>query len=756
MLGFLRRLSVAASPAAGFTVAVLVAGTLITREDVAWWDLLQYAGCLIALITFPGTIAWRLLWTGGRGTLLEHVVFGTVLGIVLQSPVYLLGVAIGAPRLTALLPLGTAVLVLLSRDRRRLLAPPTDPVGRLVAWTFAAASSYVLIWQTQVGWAFAPAWGRAPADPIPDQAFHLALVSELRHHALPSTPYLSGEPLPYHWLVNQFLAAMSWWARAPTWVLLDRLLLPTCVLLVLAATAAIGNRVTGRAGGGALAVTILAFVGDLSPFRSSWLWSDFDERFLAYFDPASPSLQFSVAMLLMLTMVVLHVLRTSVVGRRDLVLLCLATMLVPLAKGSALPLAIGGLACVVAHGLVLRPVRRRYLALLGFTGLVLVLWQLTVFQGAPGLEFHPLHLSGWAAGNLGLGGPFGVGQVPATPEVMVFATVGMLVSWLASAAGIVGFARGGAWRDPRPVFLVGSGLAGIVVALTFGHAGRAEDYFVRTTPALLAIASAWGLVLLVKDRPRRTASGLILGGMGGGFLLAAAAIVTAPGVVPDLTRENQHQLLALMLRPYAVISIGLLLLAGVLWWIVRRGRLGRAAALAVLLATVVGLGLVRVPGTFRAVGAPPPAYVGGPVQASIGSGAIGAATWIRDHSDVGDLLATNAHFVRPGSQDNRRFWLAALAERRVLVEGWGYTERAARTSVTSASPYTVPFWDSTLLDGNDAAFTEPSEERLDFLRDRGVRWLFVDDRFPVDLERLQQHAGLRFHAGDYWVLELPE
>ena len=77
---------------------------------------------------------------------------------------------------------------------------------------------------------------------------------------------------------------------------------------------------------------------------------------------------------------------------------------------------------------------------------------------------------------------------------------------------------------------------------------------------------------------------------------------------------------------------------------------------------------------------------------------------MRAHAAPGDELATNEHLSSTGS--NRVFWLAANAERRVLVEGWGYTERIS-SRYGALRSLAAPFWDPAKLRINDAAFDVP-------------------------------------------------
>src|SRR5215218_2478646 len=105
-----------------------------------------------------------------------------------------------------------------------------------------------------------------------------------------------------------------------------------------------------------------------------------------------------------------------------------------------------------------------------------------------------------------------------------------------------------------------------------------------------------------------------------------------------------------------------------------------------------------------------------------------AARWLRQNSNPGGLIATNAHCIieRAGLCDSRHFWLAALSERPVLIEGWSYSNPANRIALTTGTnPSLIPYWDREGLAVNDAAFTTPSPAAIERLRKAGVRWLYA-------------------------------
>ena len=122
-----------------------------------------------------------------------------------------------------------------------------------------------------------------------------------------------------------------------------------------------------------------------------------------------------------------------------------------------------------------------------------------------------------------------------------------------------------------------------------------------------------------------------------------------------------------------------------------------------------------------------------PAGRPIAPGALDAGRWLRAHSDVDDLVATNVHCRKEykGKCDHRHFWMSAYSERRFLVESWGYTATANQGIPTfNDTWYYYPYWNSSLLADNDRLFSNPTKANADILKEKyGVRWLFVDGRF---------------------------
>jgi hypothetical protein len=139
-------------------------------------------------------------------------------------------------------------------------------------------------------------------------------------------------------------------------------------------------------------------------------------------------------------------------------------------------------------------------------------------------------------------------------------------------------------------------------------------------------------------------------------------------------------------------------------------------------------------------------------------GALTVARWLREHSRPDDLVATNAH-CRWGLEDpcdSRHSWVAALAERRVLVEGWTYTTLNLNSWRPGLLVQNIPFWDEERIRLNDAAFDTPSRETIGLLRRRyGVGWLFVDERLVRSTSTIGEFADLQARSGDYALYRVP-
>jgi hypothetical protein len=135
-----------------------------------------------------------------------------------------------------------------------------------------------------------------------------------------------------------------------------------------------------------------------------------------------------------------------------------------------------------------------------------------------------------------------------------------------------------------------------------------------------------------------------------------------------------------------------------------------------------------------------------------------AARWLRSRSDPSDVVVTNMHCLGPVSYDarcaSRHFWLAALAERDVLVEGWAYSAPSPEVA-PGFTGISDPFWDPDLIAANDAAIYAPSARTVEWLRSHSAEWVFVDRRVAPESPELDEYLDLVLERGRFAVYRVP-
>ncbi len=728
------------------------AAVLLRGSGVESVPILRFGADVLLTITVPGVLGLRLLVRSTSRTWLEDLTFGSLFGYVLQLPVYLLGLVVGVPLLPAVAPVVAVTLCLAHPRRRELLRPEHEPAQPALIWGLSAVAAYLLTWSARYLWAAAPLTTAGKSMPQVDRPYHLAIVTELRHHFPPQLAFVDGQPLHYHWFMHAHVAATSWLTGIDPLVLLMRLWMVPVLVLIVFGTALVTSRLAGRSWPGLAAAGILVLVGDFDPYAWTSTANFVDERFMSGTLDVSPTQPFATALLLLVVFLAHAILTGTNRSAGTWTALALSTVALSGAKATFVPIVLAGFVAVAAVQLVrTRRVPRAALGLVGVGLAVLVFGQVVIFGGeSQAMYVDPLHLVHGIEHRLGLG---------RGPASTVFVVVAALVAWvIVPGVGMVGLLRSGAWRDDRAVFLAGAAASGVGAALVFGHPYFAEAYFSRSTPVFVAVLSAWGLGELVGSRAGRQVLPLLIAAAVGGAVMTEAVQARGLRAAPPKGVAVPGGLHGLVM-PYLVLAgllAAVLLGLALVGW---RWPRARVVAPALAVSLVLGLSLGRTvtathdftERSWDIFHATPSAH------AMIGAGGLDAASWLERRSAPDDLVATNAHRWHPGIRDNRAFWIAAFTRRHVLVEGWGYAPpvlaESARRRVRSSE---LPFWDPALLAMNDAAFRRPSAATVDRLRAQyGVRWLFLDDRFAGHPRELADVADLRYHRGDYWVYELP-
>ncbi|GAA2625775.1 hypothetical protein GCM10010399_66530 [Dactylosporangium fulvum] len=729
-------------------------------------------------VVLPGTLLWRVL-RGRSDRLVADAAAGAALGYTVEVLAYVAARWAGAPLLVLAWPIGMVTVALaVPRFRRYWRSAPGRRTPAAWAWSLVAVLAVFVFRSVRhfrghgLGWPVS-------ASTDADTPFHWALIGEAKHHMPMQAPWVSGERLVYHWFAYPEMAATSWVTGIDPLTLLVRLSPLPMVVAFLVLVAVLAGRLTGRWWTGPAAVVAALLVLAPNPYgwRLSDAWFGFgpveDGSIFRLTAWTSPTQTFGALLFAALMLVLVDILEPAPDGPGPRggagrwVLVCLLLAGVSGAKSPYLPMLTGALLAAVAL-LVLtrRGLCRPMLVLAGLVALFTAGSQLVLYGGAgQGLVVEPLaimstyeSMAAAMTGYTGPGAPFGR-----------LAVIGGLtvLSWLLMWGGVL--AARGRLLDPAVLLLLCVGLVGLAGVLVFGHPGGSQGYLIVSGRPIVAIISVVGF-------PVALGSGPVRAGRAWSLVAAVAAGVGAVWLVrladgPALPAGNLAWELA---RPNLALAGGAAAAAAALFTLRRLGWL-RSGAVALLVCWCAGFGLASAGDGVRAVAddvvgtygsgtwhAVDPAKQLGPDgrASAVDRDTYAVGRWLRDHADPDDLLATNAHCFgvhRPGGPcDNRRFGLSAASQRRVLVEGWGFTNSTyLRAAEDNVPPWFAEFWDRQRLADNDAAFTNPSPETVGLLRDRyGVRWLVVDASVTGSAD-LGGFAVPRYTSGLCTVYELP-
>lgn len=724
------------------TTAAAVFVLVILGRDVAPSDLVRLVFYLAVAVALPGVFVWRLLLQRLHDdrdpplTWFEDLSLGSIFGFGIQLPFYLVGVWIGHPRLFWVLPV-LVVIVSVTPYGRGIWTLPTDRVDPRVAWALAVIVVYGMTWLARNRFLVRPLTLPPHRPPAVDETFHLALVAELTHRFPPEIPFLLGTRLDYHWFVHAQLATMRWATGVDSTVL--RLEPLPALLLVLSALGlgAVALRLTGRAVAAVIAPGLL-IAGAFHLFGPHYDPSVYTEPYLSDRFVSSPSQTYGVMVSLPALMLILEVLRPDRrAARSTWVTLAAALLALSGSKATFLPIFLCGAVAVCLLQLFSgRRIERRAMALTAMIAAATAFAQVVLFGGQGGsMAFAPLATVERALVTQ---------QIDVTPLSMVAMAAALLVGWLLYGIGVVGLVESGRGRDPRVVWMLVCIPAGITVALLFYRSGLSQLWFQRSVAELVALASAWGLACLLPEP--------LLGRRALGLSVLAGCAGLAAFTVSRYVELNGDG------SPFPTLG-SLLLTAAVPLVVLVVFLLTGLSSSVVLVAFLLGLGLSNVIAVGYDIGS------GRPVQAVsprplFAAGGERAAAYLERKSSTDAILATNAHCMEPDESlcNNHHFWISAYTERRVVIEGWGYTAPTNANYDPDRRNAFIPVPYPKRLAINDAAFKEPSAETLRRLIDTyDVSWLFVDLHYPADvagLSGLPQLLTERYRNANYVVFRV--
>ena len=761
-LGPSRRVPLPAAVVLG-SVTCLVLAWGVSPEEVG-----RYALYLVLVVVLPGCAVWRAC--GPNLLYMSHeLALGAAVGIALETAARLTASVLGLPPNSAVIATTalTVLLVIIPSTRARIRRP-WSRLPRQAAWAQTAVLLLASIWFAYAYFREQPVTWSGRGGPENDLLFALGLAGEATHRWPMEFPWVSGEPLRYHWFFAEHLAMATQISGVDLPTILLRLDILPAVMVIAVGTGALATRMAGHPAVAAPAAALLLVVQDFSPMAVHELVQD--GRAAVTGVPYDVSLWWSASGLYAalvfgpLFLLVIEVVRKQA-RLGHWVLLVLLLVVGVGAKASVLPVVIAAVSLVVAVEVMRsRRLHEPGFALLLASVLIFSVALVFVYGAEPqGLEVFPF-------GHV-MTTPLGVwvlstGAVAPTALVAVFVMLLVVLSTVPPFLPLVLLARrSGLTRDPALVACLGALALGLAALVLLYHPGQSNLYFLRTALPALAAGSAWVLheVLPSFGAARRTHLRFVAAAF-----LAGLSSMMALGLWDwsDPSDGPSALRLARASAPWVGAGLMAVLVAVVLSRLVGARQQDHKTLFLVLVALFIcGAGAVRVPTqvvgwvTSHPPGAVEPAA--NPLQ-HISPESVAAAQWIRDHSEPRDEVVTNVFCMTGSSEDqracdNRTFWVAAYTERRTVLSGWGYTARtntlATENGYTNSWQY--PFWDQPRLDRLRTFLADPTVYTAKELSGQGVRYVLAVPGHDRVSPRMGEVVAEVHREGDVRVYRLP-
>jgi hypothetical protein len=706
------------------------------RADLRVSSAITALLALVGTQLLPGVLIWRSL-RPVKGWWIEDLMMGLAVGFMLAIGSQIVAGWTQQPWIDWAVAIVLVVTLLaVPRTRNRIRRVRTTP---LPVWWMPIVSLIALFGlQDLLGYykTVPLTWASGFRSPHVDAYLHLSMAAELQHRGPVSFPWVENTEMAYHWFSHAQVAQLGTISGAGLDEIIFRFLpslMPLTIVLVVAIAAV---RLSGRTWTGPVAALLTMAGSELN------LIGMFTPGYPMA--PLSPSLAPSVPLMIAIVVLLFFHSRRQM-GKVGLLVLPLLGLAAAGTKGSTMPLIVAGLALAFVAMILFDRSRLRPLLIDGVlsVGALLVAY-VAVFRGSSSGLHIQLHDAAM--------------QTPSLTRLGTLSTTTMVLSSLLAVLGILARGTGLLWRlrtvegrrDPITWVLLGGGLAAAGAVAVFTHPGLSQWYFARTGGPLLALGSAIGLVVMVDELGKQgwkaIATGVVLGPF---FILVPIWLFG--------TVQAKHGGLIHVGKMIGV-SLLILLVIGALgaWsspW-TRRAAFAGAMTVAILVGgvTIVVKGQLQAP-TVKALGPVKPNHV-----LAVGRDQINAARWIRDHSDVNDLVMTNRHCttpIEPVKCDSRRFVVGAFSERQMLVEAWTPTVEANDAGPNGRDSVFVDYWKPEILKLNDGFVAQPDAEKAKQLQDLGVRWIFVDFTRP-HAATLEPFAQERYRNGYAAVYEFPK
>jgi hypothetical protein len=671
----------------------------------------------------PGVALYRALSSSPGGGL-RHMAIGGGLGYALAIFAFAATAALGVRDAYFAYPALVVVPAAVVALRRHGALLPRARAGPSPGPALALAAVAVVGLVYVTAGLFGPAPLPERVDNVSyygDLVWGMSLSADALNHFPIGDPTVAGEPLGYHSFVFQHMASIAQVTGIEITTIALRLWVVPALLLLVLQFAYAGRHFTGRLWAGPLAAALFVLVGDLD------LGAERGYQYMGYlFSLLYLSPTFLLGMVLFLPLIVLlhERLVPPEAGRLatgEWVLVALFLVGCAGAKGSIPPIVLGGLMLVGAwRWLTTRSLGHGLVPAAALSGAVLAVSYIVLYAGGGGgLELKPLTSGADTVAGHVFAPEAGASLAAEAFGYLTSAAVASITLMIALLGLVFALRRPQRLQDAG-VWLLALLCTSVAIFFATDYPGGAQIYFLGYGFAAGVLLSAGGLVEAGGLMTRLT-PGMRLAVLAGTGVLAALLVVDLYSGDGRLGPSVQAGLLASGL--------------GVLVWFALRGRQSQkaqVAALAVtggfLLAAVIDgpLNLFREeidrwadPQRLVYEQEAPPARQG--ITADLRDG----LRWVRDNTPSSSVVAVNNHYSDAVVGDPRYFYYSALAERRVFLESWGYTNEAHRIGREDVTYRRVlPFPGRLALNDAAVAGNRRAVERL--ANDHDVRYMLID------------------------------
>jgi len=546
-----------------------------------------------------------------------------------------------------------------------------------------------------------------------DQVFSESLSTSLAVWGPNENNSLAGEPLSYHWFALAWAGMTTQAGGIGSWVVITKVL-PICSLfgatcLVWACTTAITRSRF------APMISVFVFILASNPFNLT------PTKFIN-----SPTFIFSMIWLLGFTLILIEGINFRIRGGGFLLGLMMVASLG--GKVSSGTIAFGGFAlCLITSLLFIRNKRltRFLLTSAAWLTVACLVTFLAVYRNQTIAQGSVLSL-GFA--EIGVHG--GIAYWDSSMIVRSIAWSGVIAGITIAMAPIFTlFLLPSTRGRPELYYFTGAILSSLVLTSILNAGGAAQLWFFMAGLVVSTIGVGWALGEGWSQLQTHVARRQVVIATFVGVCFSVLSSLLWDWTPPEIDPYRSSYVIKMMLQLLlwtSVLVTALLLCRHKNTAVERRTtyQIRAYVASTILVASAIGFGIVQRYDVTRYLGHKVAIDVNNPNLITGSKGHIAALTWLRTHSNVDDIVATN-RFCIPGQQSCIYKWylVSALSHRRMLIEGGFFDSQSLSSKDSISLPSKI---NETKIKHSQDFAENPTKKGTDWLLDHGVSWVFVD------------------------------